>query len=132
MVLSGMINKELTMGINNGGTLAIGISGKDGNFIKTKKKVIEKNGETVDLGFVGEVDEVNEQFLTDIIEKGYLPVVAPIGFDQAYNTYNINADYVASAISASIKAEKLILLTDVDGLYLDFNDKESLLSSFYD
>ncbi len=130
MVLSGMINKELTMGINNGGTLAIGISGKDGNFIKTKKKVIEKNGETIDLGFVGEVDEVNEQFLTDIIEKGYLPVVAPIGFDQAYNTYNINADYVASAISASIKAEKLILLTDVDGLYLDFNDKESLLSSF--
>lgn len=130
MVLSGMINKELTMGINNGGTQAIGISGKDGNFIKTKKKMLEKDGKLIDLGYVGEVDEVNEKFLNDLVERGYLPVIAPIGFDQAYNTYNINADYVAAAISASIKAEKLILLTDVDGLYLDFDDKDSLLSSF--
>ena len=130
MVLSGMINKELTMGINNGGTLAIGISGKEGNFIKTNKKFLEKNGETIDLGYVGEVDKVNEKFLEDLIEKGYLPVIAPIGFDQSYNTYNINADYVASAISASIKAEKLILLTDVDGLYRDFQDKDSLMTSF--
>lgn len=130
MILSGKINKELTMGINNGGTLAIGISGKDGNFIKTKKKSIIKDGKEIDLGYVGDVDIINEKFLNDLIEKGYLPVVAPIGFDQDFNTYNINADYVASAISGSIKAEKLILLTDVDGLYLDFEDKNSLLSSF--
>lgn len=129
MILSGMINKEITMGINNAGTDAIGISGKDGNFIKAKKKLHIKDNEECDLGFVGEVENINNEFLDKLIGGGYLPVVAPIGFDQEGNSYNINADYVASAISSSINAEKLILLTDVDGLYLDFNDKDSLLTS---
>lgn len=129
MILSGMINKEITMGINNAGTDAIGISGKDGNFIKAKKKLHIKDNKEIDLGFVGEVENINNEFLDKLIEDGYLPVVAPIGFDQEGNSYNINADYVASAISSSINAEKLILLTDVDGLYLDFNDKDSLLTS---
>jgi len=129
MILSGMINKEITMKINNSGTSAIGISGKDGNLIQAKKKIHIKDNKEIDLGFVGEVEEINEDFLEKIVQNGYLPVVAPIGFDLSGNSYNINADYVASAISSSIKAEKLILLTDVDGLYLDFNDKSSLLTA---
>jgi len=128
MVLSGMINKELTMCLNNAGTGAIGISGKDGSFIQAKKKILKKNGKEIDLGYVGEVEKVNEQFLLDLIEKGYLPVIAPIGFDKGGNSYNINADYAASAVSGTISAEKLILLTDVDGLYSDFENKDSLLS----
>lgn len=128
MVLAGYINKEIVFDINNHGVKAIGISGKDGNFIKAKKKYIYNNNEKIDLGFVGEVDKVNEEFLNDLIEKNYIPVIAPTGFDEDGNSYNINADYVASSVSLAMKAEKLILLTDVEGLYKDINDKSTFIS----
>ncbi|SKC91765.1 acetylglutamate kinase [Maledivibacter halophilus] len=129
MVLSGQINKEITFKINNQGVKAIGISGKDGNFIRAIKKYIYNGKEKIDIGFVGEVEEINISFLKDLIDKDYIPVIAPIGFDEEGNSYNINADYVASAVSSAIKSEKLILLTDVEGLYKDINDKSTFISS---
>lgn len=127
MVLAGQVNKEITFEINKQGIKAIGVSGKDGNFIKAKKKFIYDDNEKIDIGFVGEVQEVNIMFLEDLIEKGYIPVIAPTGFDEKGNSYNINADYVASAISFAIKAEKLILLTDIEGLYKDIDDKTTFI-----
>ncbi len=128
MVLAGYINKEIVFDINSHGVKAIGISGKDGGFIKAKKKYIYKNNEKIDIGFVGDVEAVNVGFLEDLIEKNYIPVIAPTGFDKEGNSYNINADYVASSVSFAMNAEKLILLTDVEGLYKDFNDKTTFIS----
>ncbi|WP_432662185.1 acetylglutamate kinase [Wukongibacter baidiensis] len=128
MVLAGCVNKEIVFDINNHGVKAIGISGKDGGFIKAKKKYIYNDNEKIDIGFVGDVEEVNVDFLEDLIEKNYIPVIAPTGFDEEGNSYNINADYVASSVSFAMKAEKLILLTDVEGLYKDFDDKTTFIS----
>ncbi|MCG8686728.1 MAG: acetylglutamate kinase, partial [Desulfobacterales bacterium] len=128
MVLAGYINKEIVFDINNQGVKAIGISGKDGSFIKAKKKYIYNKDERIDIGFVGEVEEINVEFLQDLIDKNYIPVIAPTGFDKEGNSYNINADYVASAVSFALGAEKLILLTDVEGLYRDINDKSTFIS----
>jgi len=128
MVLAGYINKEIVFNINRHGVKAIGISGKDGSFIKAAKKYIYNDDKKIDIGFVGEVDEINVGFLEDLIEKDYIPVIAPTGFDEEGNSYNINADYVASSVSFAIKAEKLILLTDIEGLYKDINDKSTFIS----
>ncbi|WP_432406225.1 acetylglutamate kinase [Wukongibacter sp. M2B1] len=128
MVLAGYINKEIVFDINSNGVKAIGISGKDGGFIKAEKKYIYNNNEKIDIGFVGDVKEINVDFLEDLIDKNYIPVIAPTGFDEEGNSYNINADYVASSVSFAIKAEKLILLTDVEGLYKDISDKTTFIS----
>lgn len=129
MVLSGLINKELTSNLCRQGITGVGLSGKDANLIRSKKKYLHKDGEKIDLGYVGEVVSVNNEFLSDIIDKNYVPVISPIGSDEYGNTYNINADFVASAISGALKAEKLILLTDVEGIYEDINDPISLIST---
>lgn len=128
MVLAGYINKEIVFNINSHGVKAIGISGKDGNFIKAEKKYIYNENEKIDIGFVGEVKEINVEFLDDLIEKNYIPVIAPTGFDEEGNSYNINADYVAASVSFAMKAEKLILLTDIEGLYKDIDDKSTFVS----
>lgn len=128
MVLSGAVNKDLSFNLCRQGITGIGLSGKDANLIEAKKKYLSKNGEKIDLGYVGEVVNINTQFLSGLIEKHYVPVISPIGADFEGNTYNINADYVAAAISSALKAEKLILLTDVEGIYKDINDPSSLLS----
>ena len=128
MVLSGAVNKDLSSSLCREGITGVGLSGKDANLIKAKKKYLNKNGEKVDLGYVGDVVSVNTQFLSDIIEKHHVPVISPIGADSEGNTYIINADYVAAAISSELKAEKLILLTDVEGIYRDINDPSSLIS----
>lgn len=128
MVLSGSVNKELSFNLCRQGITSVGLSGKDASLIEAKKKYIYKNGEKLDLGYVGEVTNVNTQFLSGIIEKHQVPVISPIGADSQGNTYNINADYVAAAISGELKAEKLILLTDVEGIYEDMNDSSSLIS----
>ncbi len=122
MVLAGKINKEIVLNINKSGAKAVGISGVDASIVKAKKKLIED----VDLGLVGDVEAINPSILNHLSESGYIPVVAPIGVDDEGRRYNINADSVASAISISLKAEKLIFLTDIDGL-LDKNG--SLISS---
>lgn len=129
MILAGSINKDLVMGLQNAGSRAVGISGKDGGLLKAKRLGTLVSGEMVDLGFVGDIDTVDISLVRDLIELNYIPVIAPTGFDENGHTYNINADTAAAAISSSLGAEKLILLTDVDGLYLDYHDKSTLQTS---
>ncbi len=123
MVLGGKVNKEIVAGINASGGKAIGISGKDGQLIIAEPA--EDNGK---LGFVGRVQKVDPGVIETIIENGYIPVIAPIGMDEKQNSYNINADLAAAAIAVAMKADKLVLLTDVPGLLLDPGDPESLIS----
>ena len=129
MVLSGHINKELASDLCRHGINAIGISGRDDGLIEAEKKVLWDEKEQIDIGFVGEVVGVNTKIILDLLDGGYIPVVSPVGCDQAGNVYNINADYVAGAISASLEAEKLIVLSDVAGLYGDFNDPSTFIST---
>tara|TARA_B100000674_G_scaffold219495_1_gene179821 strand:- start:4421 stop:5320 length:900 start_codon:yes stop_codon:yes gene_type:complete len=124
MVLSGSINKEIVMEINKEGGMAIGLSGKDALLAKTKKfKKKSANGEVeklLDLGFVGLPSKINTDFLKWCIQTDFIPVISPIGYGEKFETYNINADTMSGAISASILSERLILLTDVKGV-LDKN-----------
>ena len=123
MVL-GKVNKELVQLIQQLGVRAIGISGKDGGLLSVEKKY--SNGE--DIGFVGEITNVNAKILWDLLEKDFLPVVAPIGLDENFDMYNINADDAACAIAQAMNAEKLAFLTDVEGVMRDPSDKSSLIS----
>ncbi|MFZ5969776.1 MAG: acetylglutamate kinase [Bacillota bacterium] len=129
MILSGQVNKEITGCLCQHGISALGISGRDSNLIEAKKKYLYDGDEMIDIGYVGEVVSVNSKLLEDLLEKGYLPVISPVGCDQEGNIYNINADYVAAAVSASLQAEKLILLSDVKGLYKDINEPSTFISS---
>ena len=103
---------------------AEGVSGKDGGMLKVEKKFAD--GE--DIGFVGDVKEVNPKILFDLLEKDFLPIVAPIGLDDEYNTYNINADDAACAIARAVSAEKLAFLTDIEGVYKDPKNPATLIS----
>ena len=123
MVL-GKVNKSLVQLVEQLGVRAIGISGKDGGLLKVDKKLAD--GE--DIGFVGDVKEVNADIIYDLLEKDFLPIIAPIGLDDEYNTYNINADDAACAIAKAINAEKLAFLTDIEGVYKDPNDPSTLIS----
>ncbi len=123
MVLN-KVNKELVKNVESLGVKACGISGKDGNMLKVTKKL--SNGE--DIGFVGNISEVDTSIIETLLEKDFLPVICPIGVDDEYNTYNINADDAACAIAQAIKAEKLAFLTDVEGVYKDPKDKSTLIS----
>ncbi|WP_442945448.1 acetylglutamate kinase [Oceanirhabdus sp. W0125-5] len=129
MILSGQVNKELSGILSSLKINAIGISGRDGNLISVKKKIICNNSEAIDIGYVGEVKSINISFLQGLLEIGCVPIISPVGFDDKGEVYNINADYAASAISSAINAEKLILMTDVEGVYLDINDKNSIIQS---
>jgi acetylglutamate kinase len=124
MVLAGKVNKDIVNNIQIQGVNAIGLSGKDGNLLQAQKKTID--GE--DIGFVGEVVDVNINLLQEIVKNSAIPVIAPIGKDNLGTTYNINADDVALAISKALNAEKLIYLTDVLGVLRDVNDSKSLIS----
>ena len=126
MVLN-RVGKSLVKMVQQLGVNAIGISGKDGGLLKVDKKLA--GGE--DVGFVGEVKEVNAQILFDLLEKDFLPIVCPIGLDDEYNTYNINADDAACAIAKAVKAEKLAFLTDIEGVYEYPDDKSTLISELY-
>ena len=123
MVL-GRVNKSLVTMVQELGVRAVGISGKDGGLLTVKKKL--SGGE--DIGFVGEVTKVDTKVLYDLLDNDFLPIVAPIGLDDNYDTYNINADDAACAIAQAIGAEKLAFLTDIEGLYKDINDKSSFIS----
>ena len=123
MVLS-KVNKRLVTMVEELGVKAIGISGKDGDLLHVDKKL--SGGK--DIGFVGDVKKVNPKVLFDLLENDYLPIVAPIGIDDNYDTYNINADDAACAIAKAVGAEKLAFLTDIEGLYRDINDKDSFIS----
>ena len=115
MVLIGKVNKDIVKSLNGHGLKAIGISGKDANLIIAKKKKYGK----IDIGFVGEVVKINAEVINALDEKGYMPVIAPLGVDEKGNGYNINADLVAGEVAMALKAEKLIYITDTDGVKLD-------------
>lgn len=123
MVLN-RVNKTLVKMVGALNVKAVGISGKDGGLLHVHKKL--SKGE--DIGLVGEIDEVKPKVLQDLLDNDYLPIVCPIGYDDNYDTYNINADDAACAIAKAMKAEKLAFLTDVAGLYKDLNDSSSLIA----
>lgn len=123
MVL-GKVGKSLVTMVEELGVKAISISGKDGKLLKCEKKL--SNGE--DIGYVGNVTEVNPGIIYDLIEKDYLPIVCPIGLDDEFNSYNINADDAACAIARAVSAEKLAFLTDIEGVYKDPADESTLIS----
>lgn len=126
MVLVGQVNKEIVSLANQFGSKSIGISGKDGNLIEAEDYELEDD---VDLGYVGQVTEINPEVLDNLINSGFLPVVSPIGVGSEGESYNINADLVAGQIAAALDADKLILLTNVEGILEEENDKDSLISS---
>ncbi len=123
MVLN-KVNKSLVQMVQELGVNAIGISGKDGGMLTVEKKL--SNGQ--DIGFVGEITEVNPKILMDLLEKDFLPIVCPIGMDKEFQTYNINADDAACAIAQAVQAEKLAFLTDIEGVYKDPADSSTLIS----
>ncbi len=129
MVLGGKINRAIVAAINRNGGRAVGLTGKDGGLIRAAKRLQAAPEGPVDLGFVGDVEEINPSLIQTLVEAGYIPVVAPIGFGPEGETFNINADSVAGALAGALRAHKLVLLTDVEGIYRDFKDKSSLIST---
>ncbi len=123
MVL-GKVNKELVTLVQSLGVKAVGISGKDGGLLKVDKKLSDGQ----DIGFVGDIKEVNPKILYDLLEKDFLPIVCPVGLDDHFQSYNINADDAACKIAEAVDAEKLAFLTDIEGVYRDPKDPDSLIS----
>ena len=126
MVL-GKVNKELVTLVQSLGVKAVGVSGKDGGMLQVSKKQVEGG----DIGYVGRIAEVNPKVLYDLLEKDFLPIVFPVGLDEHFHTYNINADDAACAIAKSVSAEKLAFLTDIDGVYKDPDDPKTLIPELY-
>ena len=126
MVL-GKVNKELVTLVESLGVKAIGISGKDGGLLKVNKKLSQGQ----DIGYVGDIKEVNPAILNELLEKDFLPIVCPVGLGDDFATYNINADDAACAIAGAMKAEKLAFLTDIEGVYRDPEDTSSLISELF-
>lgn len=124
MVLAGKVNKSLTDLICRHGCKAIGICGQDGHLIKC-----EKQDES--LGFVGKITSINTEIITDLLGLGYVPVISTVGYDDEGNIYNVNADTAAASIAGALKAESLILMTDIRGLLENKDDPESLIKKVY-
>jgi acetylglutamate kinase len=124
MILGGKVNKEIVNLINAEGGKAVGITGKDGGLLQA---VPWETDDGVDVGHVGRVDSVNPDIIDVLEDQGFIPVVAPIGVDRDGNSYNINADYVASKVAQALKAEKLVLMTDVDGVQNEHGELISVL-----
>lgn len=124
MVLIGKVNQELVAQLNEHGHIAVGLNGADGHILKAEKKSLE-------LGMVGIVEEVDITLLVDLVEADYIPVIASVAVGADGASYNVNADLAAGAIAAAIGAHKVVFLTDVDGLYEDFEDKSTLISRMH-
>lgn len=124
MVLAGKINKNLVNLIQNKGGKAMGLCGIDGHMIKAEK--LDER-----LGYVGEINDVNVAPILDVLEKGYIPVISTVGYDNEGNTYNINADTAAARIAGQLGAESLISMTDIEGILRDKNDPSTLISKIY-
>lgn len=133
MALVGKINTDLVSRLNTLGGKAVGLNGKDSNLIQAKKHLadIYENGEVnlVDIGYVGNVEKINTELIDVLLDGGFIPVIAPTGVGAQGETYNINADSVAGEIAGALKAEKLLVLTDVRGIYADYRDENSFLST---
>lgn len=126
MVLA-KVNKELVTLVQSLGIKAVGISGKDGGLLQVEKKYSDGQ----DIGYVGEVTQVNPKILYDLLEKNFLPIVFPVGTDEEFKTYNINADDAACAIAEAVHAEKLAFLSDIEGVCRDVNDPSTLISELH-
>lgn len=124
MALCGKVNKSIVNHLISVGGQSVGISGKDGNLLEAEKILVNDK----DVGFVGRVKKVNPELINTLIENDFIPVIAPVGRDNNGITYNINADYAAKSIAVALKAEKLIFLTDIEGVLRDKNDSETLIS----
>ena len=124
MVLAGKTNKVIVAHLNQQGATAVGLSGKDGNLI-----VADKDTSKGDIGYVGKVIKINPQLIHTLTRDGYVPVISSVAIGENGESYNINADTAAGALAAALGATKLILMTDVEGLYRDFSDKSSLIST---
>ena len=123
MVLAGKTNKGIVAHLNSHGARAVGLSGKDGNLVQAERETAQG-----DIGFVGRVTRIDPSLLHTLTAAGYVPVVSSVAIGAGGETYNVNADTVAGALSAALRAVKLILMTDVDGIYQDFADKGSLIT----
>lgn len=133
MALVGKINTDLVARLNTLGGKAVGLNGKDSNLIQAKKHLADvyENGEVnlVDIGYVGNVEKINTELIDVLLDGGFIPVIAPTGVGAQGETYNINADSVAGEIAGALRAEKLLVLTDVRGIYADYRDENSFLST---
>ena len=135
MVLVGMVNKEIVGLINRHGGNAVGLSGKDGNLIRAEKYYLSEEKakntppEIIDIGLVGKVKAINSELIVSLSQNGFIPVIAPTGIGDAGETYNINADVVAGEVAAALQAEKLLLLTDVEGV---LNKDKKLINAMSD
>ena len=133
MALVGKINTDLVARLNMLGGRAVGLNGKDANLVQAKKHLADvyENGEVnlVDIGYVGNVEHVNTGLIEVLLSNGFIPVIAPTGVGSSGETYNINADSVAGEIAGALKAEKLLVLTDVRGIYSDYRDESSFIST---
>ncbi|MBE6100153.1 MAG: acetylglutamate kinase [Anaerovibrio sp.] len=134
MVLDGKVNSDIVNMLNHRGVKAVGLSGKDAGLIRAQKKlatVYDEAGqkENVDIGYVGQVASIDTSILDTLLDNDYIPVIAPIGVGEDGESYNINADYVAAEIAGALQAEKLLLLTDTEGVYKDFADKDTFIST---
>ena len=124
MVLSGQINKSIVSEFQKNNTKAVGISGKDGLLIEA----VKKTQENIDFGFVGDIKDINPEIINSLIENDFIPVISPVGGDKDGNTYNINADIAAVEIAIKLNAAKLVFLTDIEGIRMDENNPDSLIS----
>ena len=135
MVLDGKVNSEIVNLLNRRGVKAVGLSGKDAGLIQARKKLATvydgDESKKVDIGYVGEVEKVNTGIIEDLLHQDYVPIIAPIGVGENGESYNINADYVAAEIAGALGAEKLLLLTDIEGIYKDFHDKDTFISTLH-
>ncbi|MGM9583682.1 MAG: acetylglutamate kinase [Phascolarctobacterium sp.] len=133
MALVGKINTDLVARLNTLGGKAVGLNGKDATLIQAKKHLADvyENGEVnlVDIGYVGNVEKVNTELIEVLLNAGFIPVIAPTGVGAQGETYNINADSVAGEVAGALKAEKLLVLTDVRGIYSDYRDENSFIST---
>jgi acetylglutamate kinase len=131
MVLTGQVSRELVALINAHGPFAVAISGEDANLLTAQRRTATVDGAEVDLGLVGEVVAVNPDAVLDIVHAGRIPVVSTVAPDVDGLAHNVNADTAAAAIAVALKAEKLVMLTDVEGLYADWPNKDSLLNQIH-
>ena len=131
--LVGKVNTDLVTRLNKIGGKAVGLNGKDAKLIQARKHLADvyENGEVnlIDIGFVGKVEKINTELVDLLMDNGYIPVIAPIGIGEKGETYNINADSAAGEIAGSLKAEKMLMLTDVKGIYSDYKDESTFIST---
>ena len=129
MVLVGQVGRDLVGLINAHAPFAVGLSGEDGGLLRARRRGLVEDGEEIDLGFVGDVDSVDSSALLDLIEAGRIPVVATVAPGPDGQIYNVNADTAASALAIALGAKRLVMLTDVAGLYANYPDESTIISS---